>query len=90
MTVELKPETERLVQEEIRLGRFHSVDEIIVQGIYALREKSNAEQDIARSRPRKKLYELLTRPAFAGSELNLERQKEIFDSNNRRQAQAPV
>ena len=32
MTVELKPETERLVQEEIRRGHFHSVDEVIVQG----------------------------------------------------------
>ena len=76
MTVELKPETERLVQEEIRLGRFHSVDEIIVQGVYALREKSNAEQDTAPSRPRKRLYDLLTHPPFAGSELNLERQKD--------------
>ena len=76
MTVELKPETERLVQEEIRLGRFHSVDEIIVQGVYALREKSNAEQDTAPSTLRKKLYDLLTHPPFAGSELNLERQKD--------------
>lgn len=78
MTVELKPETERLVQEEIRLGRFHSVDEIIVQGVYALREKSNAEQDTdtAPPRPRKELYDLLTQPPFAGSELNLERQKD--------------
>jgi Arc/MetJ-type ribon-helix-helix transcriptional regulator len=75
--VELKPETERLVQEEIRRGHFHSVDEVIVQGVYALREKSHAEQAAAAPpRPRKKLYDLLTRPPFAGSELNLERQKD--------------
>jgi Arc/MetJ-type ribon-helix-helix transcriptional regulator len=74
MTVELKPETERLVREEIRRGQFHSVDEVIVQGVYALREKSNvAQTTVAPARPRKKLYDLLTHPPFAGSELNLER-----------------
>jgi Arc/MetJ-type ribon-helix-helix transcriptional regulator len=39
MTVELKPETERLVQEEIKSGHFHTVDELIVQGVHAWREK---------------------------------------------------
>ena len=77
VTVELKPETERLVQEEIRRGHFHSVDEVIVQGVYALREKSNISQDTgAPPRPRKKLYDLLTQSPFAGSELNLERRKD--------------
>ena len=33
--MELKAETERLVQEEIRRGHFRSVDEVIVQGVYA-------------------------------------------------------
>jgi Arc/MetJ-type ribon-helix-helix transcriptional regulator len=77
MTVELKPETERLVKEEIRRGHFHTVDEVIVQGVYALREKSKVEQSaMTPPRPRKKLYDLLTQPPFAGSELNLERQKD--------------
>jgi Arc/MetJ-type ribon-helix-helix transcriptional regulator len=77
MTVELKPETERLVQEEIRLGHFNSVDEVIVQGVYALREKSNmAQGTVAPPGARKKLYDLLTQPPFAGSELNLERLKD--------------
>ena len=75
--MELKPETERLVQEEIRRGPFHSVDEVIMQGIYALREKSKVEQaTVTPPKPRKKLYDLLTQPPFAGSELNLERQKD--------------
>jgi hypothetical protein len=74
MMVELKPETERLVQEELRCGRAHSVDDLIVQGVYALREKSNlAEEPPA---PRKTLHQLLTNPPFAGSELSLERQKD--------------
>ena len=76
MTVELKPETERLLQEEIRRGHLHSVDELIVQAVYALRQKSNLAQDRATKPPRKKLYDLLTQPPFAGSELNLERQKD--------------
>ena len=75
--VQLKPETEQLVREEIQRGHFHSVDEVIVQGVYALREKSKAGQAGATaSRPRKPLYELLTQPPFAGSELNLERLKD--------------
>ncbi len=75
MTVELKPETERLLREEVQRGRVHSVDELIVQGVYALREKSNLAQ--AGQGPRKKLYDLLTQPPFAGSELNLERQNDV-------------
>ncbi len=75
--VELKPETERLVQEEIQRGHFHSVDDLIVQAVYALREKSKIEQPpTAPSKPSKHLYDLLTQPPFAGSELNLERQKD--------------
>jgi Arc/MetJ-type ribon-helix-helix transcriptional regulator len=78
MIVDLKPETERLVREELRRGNFHSLDEVIVQGVYALREKSHSQEVAAaqKSRPRKTLYELLTQPPFAGSELNFERQKD--------------
>ena len=78
MTVELKPETERLVREEIQSGLFHSIDEVIVQAVYALREKSSLAQTVEPvARPRKKLYDLLTQPPFAGSELKLERRKDF-------------
>jgi Arc/MetJ-type ribon-helix-helix transcriptional regulator len=73
VAVELKPDTERLVQEEIRSGHFHSVDELIVEGVNAWREKHQAGRSAPR--PRKKLYDLLTQPPFAGSELTIERQK---------------
>jgi uncharacterized protein (DUF433 family) len=33
MTIEIKPETERLVQEAIHSGRFHSVDELIAASL---------------------------------------------------------
>lgn len=38
MTINVKPETEQLVQKEIQSGHFRSVDEIIVEGIQAWRE----------------------------------------------------
>jgi Arc/MetJ-type ribon-helix-helix transcriptional regulator len=75
MRVELKPETERLVQEEIQLGHFHSVDEVIVQGVYALREKSKVAPAPPR-KPRKNLADFLSESPFAGSEIHLERQQD--------------
>jgi hypothetical protein len=78
MTVELKPETERLVQEEIRSGHVHSVDELIVHGVNALREKSSkvAQTPIPPRKPRQNLADFLTESPFAGSELDLERQQD--------------
>ena len=35
MRINVKPETEQLVQEEIRSGHFRSVDDIIVEGVQA-------------------------------------------------------
>jgi len=77
LTIQLKPEQERIIQEEIRSGHFRSPDEVLDHALAALREKSNvAHTTVAPPRPRKKLYDLLTQPPFAGSELNLERQKD--------------
>ena len=75
MTVELKPETERIVQEEIRLGRFHSVGEVIEKAVYALREKSKMAPAPPRQ-PRKNLADFLLESPFAGSELDLERHQD--------------
>ncbi len=75
MTVELLPETERLLQEEIQLGNFTSLDEVIVQAVHALREKSGPIPAPTIS-TRKPLYNLLSQPPFAGSNLDLERQKD--------------
>ncbi len=43
MTLDVTPETERLVQEEIQSGHFASVDDLIVQGVRAWREKCQKE-----------------------------------------------
>jgi Arc/MetJ-type ribon-helix-helix transcriptional regulator len=53
MSIDLKPETERLVQEEIRNGHFRNIDELILEGVRAFREKISMrpsrsdEQDVA-------------------------------------------
>jgi len=44
MTINVKPETEQLVQEEIRSGHFRSVDDIIVEGVQSWREKHRSNQ----------------------------------------------
>lgn len=38
MTINLNPETERLILEVLESGYFHSVDEIIIHGVRARRE----------------------------------------------------
>ncbi|MGO9255099.1 MAG: hypothetical protein ACLQU1_02175 [Bryobacteraceae bacterium] len=76
MTVEIKPETEQMVQEELRSGHVQTVDEIIVHGVQALREKSKAAPAPPR-KPRKNLADFLLESPFAGSELDLERQRDF-------------
>jgi len=72
--VNLKPETERLVQEEMRSSNFHSIDEFILQAVRAWRL---GHQDLPpASKPAKRIYDLLTQPPFAGSGLIIESDKE--------------
>ena len=74
MSIEIKPETERLVQEEIKKGHFHSVDEIIIEGVQARRQKQPTQP--ARATDRTTLSEFLLNSPLAGSELNIERDKD--------------
>lgn len=75
MTVELKPETEQLVRDEILRGHFKSVDEVIERAVYALREKLDLAPAPPRE-PRKNLADFLLDSPFAGSELDFERQQD--------------
>ena len=50
MMIQLNPETEKLVQEELQSGHFHSIDEIIVQGIRAWREREHPRRSEAHRR----------------------------------------
>jgi hypothetical protein len=51
MTINLKPETERLVQEELQNGHFRSVDEMIVEGVHARRLVNAFSGEINRKTP---------------------------------------
>jgi Arc/MetJ-type ribon-helix-helix transcriptional regulator len=79
MTVQLKPETERLVQEEISSGHFQSVDELIVESVHAWREKHSvapsSEEPDKRRRPegRKSLAQLFAESPFKGMSMDFER-----------------
>ena len=72
MTINLKPEQEQIIREEIENGHFRSADEVIDHALAALKEK---ERKRTRA-PRKNLAQFLMESPFAGAELNLERQKD--------------
>lgn len=74
MTIQLKPEQERIIQEEIRSGHFRSADEVLDHALAALLEKESHVRE--QRKPGENLLEVLSQPPFAGSELNLERQKD--------------
>ena len=39
MSIDIAPETERVVREELRSGHFHSVDDLILSSVQAWRER---------------------------------------------------
>jgi len=49
VTIELKPETERIVREELQNGHFQSVEEIIMRGVQARRDAGRSTE---RQRPK--------------------------------------
>jgi Arc/MetJ-type ribon-helix-helix transcriptional regulator len=72
MTIEIHtPELEQRVQTGIRSGRFSNVDELLTKALDAL-----DEQDLP-TKPRKRLIEVLSDPAFAGSELEIEPRRDF-------------
>jgi Arc/MetJ-type ribon-helix-helix transcriptional regulator len=75
MTIELKPEQERIIEEEIRSGHFGSPDEVLDYALAALREKEHKAEPP--KNPRKEtLSEFLMNSPLASSELTLERDKD--------------
>jgi hypothetical protein len=75
MTIDIKPETERLVLAELQRGHFRSVDEIIVEGVEARREKQTQLEPVKGHRPagRKSLAQLFAESPFKGLSLDFER-----------------
>jgi Arc/MetJ-type ribon-helix-helix transcriptional regulator len=75
VTIELKPEQERIIQEEIRNGHFRSADEVLDYALAALRDKSSLQKSEP-TKPRKNFAQFLMESPLAGSGLDLERDKD--------------
>ena len=59
MTIEItRPETEALIQQCLRTGQFHDVDELLVEALDALREKNDNGDVLQPTPPRKSLMEV--------------------------------
>ncbi len=67
MTIELKAEQERIIQEEIESGHFRSPDEVLGHALAALREKGR--------RP-KSLVQFFRESPFVEMEMKFERNKD--------------
>jgi Arc/MetJ-type ribon-helix-helix transcriptional regulator len=74
MQIDIAPETERLVREEIRSGHFQSADEVIRAGVEALREK-NVWPPVADSGS-KSLVQFFRESPLVGLELDFERDQD--------------
>ena len=74
MTIDLKPEQERIIQAEIANGHFRSPGEVLDHALAALREQQHTRE--AAAPPRKNLAQFLMDSPLAGAELNLERQQD--------------
>ncbi len=73
MTIDLKPEQERIIRTEIARGHFRNAEDVLDHALATLQEKEHKEETKA---PRKNLAQFLLESPFAGAELNLERQKD--------------
>jgi len=76
VTINLSPETEQLVAEELQSGHLDSIDELIVEGVHVWREKQNQNASNAPQRPKKSLSEFFRESPLVGLELEFERSKD--------------
>lgn len=75
MTIELKPEQERIIREEIQSGHFRNAEEVLDHALAALREKNSSVVSTAK-KSRKNFAQFLMESPLAGSGLDLERDKD--------------
>jgi len=73
MTINLKPEQERIIQAEIESGHLRSPDEVLDHALAASKEKGHSRKGRAR---RKDLAQFLMESPLASAQLNLEKQKD--------------
>jgi hypothetical protein len=71
VNIEINPETERLLREELGSGCFRSVDELIVTVVSAWRERKPAPGVPPHHVAADNLSDLLLNSPFAGADLDL-------------------
>jgi hypothetical protein len=73
MTIELKPEQERILQEALRHGRFHSVEEALDQAIQMIAPPKESPKHGKRQPGQKSLAQLFAESPFKGLAMDFER-----------------
>jgi len=73
MTINLKPEQERIIQAEVASGHFRNPEEVLDYALAALQKKDHKGRAAV---PQKNLAQFLMESPLAGAELNLERQND--------------
>ena len=73
MTINLRPEQQRIIQAEIDIGHFRNPEEVLDYALATLRQTRQGRQPAARQQ---NLVQFLMESPFAGAELNLDRQKD--------------
>jgi len=59
MTIEINPETESVVREELRSGRFRSIDELIMVSVQAWKERNRSQEQASRVNGKEKAREFV-------------------------------
>jgi Arc/MetJ-type ribon-helix-helix transcriptional regulator len=59
MTIKLPPEVERLINEELRAGRFRTAEEVVVEALQALRKKEHVTAATGNDKQRQAVREML-------------------------------
>jgi Arc/MetJ-type ribon-helix-helix transcriptional regulator len=67
MTIQLTPEQERIILEEIQSGHFHTPDEVLDRALAALRDKT---------RQPKSIVQFFRESPFVGEEMKFERSQD--------------
>lgn len=75
MTIELKPEQERILEEAMRQGRFQSVEEALDQAIQSILRQSQPA-GTGEAAAKKTLSQFLMESPLSGSRLDLKREKD--------------
>jgi len=75
VSIKLKPEQERVIQEEIQRGHFRNAEEVLDHALAALREKNCFLKSDAK-KPRQNFCQILMESSLGRSGLDLERNRD--------------